>query len=119
MTAQIKGYNKNSLRATTQGEWFNVDYGFVRGKEVIKNGDGPVITSKEGYNYYVLVVDEYSRHLWVFLFANKSPPIDTIKTFLSTHGHKSGLRRIRTDQGGELDKSTAFRRTIIEAGYTF
>ena len=36
MTNQIKGYNKVPLRAIAQGERFNVDYGFVRGKEIFK-----------------------------------------------------------------------------------
>ena len=94
-----------------------MDYGFVRGKEVIKNEDGPLITSKEGYNCYLLVADEHSRHLWIFLFANKEPPVDTITNFLSTHGLKSGLRRVRTDQGGELAGSTAFKKCIANSGY--
>ena len=63
-------------------------------------------------------MDKYSRHLLVFLFANKSPPIDTITNFLATHGRKSGLRRIGTDQGGELAKSITFRRSVLAAGYT-
>jgi len=48
----------------------------------------------------------------------KNPPIKTIINFLSTHRRKSGLRRMRTDQGGELAKSTAFRRCILNTGYT-
>jgi len=54
----------------------------------------------------------------VFLFANKSPPIKTITIFLSTHNHKSGLRRMQTDQEGELAKSTAFCCYVLDAGYT-
>jgi len=54
----------------------------------------------------------------VFLFANKSPPIQTIKIFLSTHGLNNGLRRIRSNQGGGLAKSKDFRQCILDAGYT-
>ena len=88
MTNKIKGYNKDPLRSTTQGERFNVDYGFVRGKEFFKSEDGPLITSKDGYNCYLLIVDEHSHHLWVFLFSDKYPPIKTIANFLSTQGRK-------------------------------
>ena len=95
-----------------------MDYGFVRGNTTIKNETGPLITSKEGYNCYLLIADEYSRHLWIFLFADKKPPVATITSFLGTHGLKSGLRRIRTDQGGELSGSTAFRSCVNAAGYT-
>jgi len=63
-------------------------------------------------------VDQYPHHLWVFLFANKSPPIDTITNFLTIHGRKSGRRYIRTDQGGELAKSIAFLRSALAADYT-
>ena len=70
----IKGYNKDSQRADKPGGHFHVDYGFVRGKTAFKKEDGPLLTSKDGYNCYLLIVDEYSRHMWVFLFANKSPP---------------------------------------------
>ena len=95
-----------------------MDFGFVRGKHAVKTEDGPLVTSRDGYNCYLLIADEYSQHLWIFLFAGKSPPIDTIKQFLDTHGIKSGLRRIRTDQGGELAGSTTFRQCIQKAGYT-
>ena len=118
MTEKIRGYNKNPLRATSTGERFNMDYGFVRGSTTFKNETGPLITSKEGFNCYLLIVDEFSRHLWIFLFANKSPPVKTVTTFLDHFGNKCGLRRARTDQGGELAKSAAFRKCIDDAGYT-
>ena len=118
MTDMIKGYNKQPARATQRGGRFNMDYGFVRGKTTFKNEDGPLLTSKDGFNCYLLAVDEYSRHMWIFLFSNKSPPLSTIKSFLSTHGLKSGLRCVRTDQGGELAGSIAFRKCIALAGYT-
>ena len=47
--------------------WITV---FFRGAITIINEDGPLTTSKEGYNYYLLIADEFSRHLWIFLFAN-------------------------------------------------
>ena len=118
MTQKIKGFNKDPERATVPGGRFCMDYGFVRGNDITKPDDGPLITSKEGYNCYLLIADEYSRHLWIFLFANKKPPISAVTTFLNTHGTHTGLRRIRTDQGGELAKSSDFRACVQKAGYT-
>ena len=98
-TNMIKCYNKNPDRATKQGYRFNLDYGFVRGDTIFKNEDGALLTSKDGYNCYLLIVDKYSRYMWVFLFANKSPPIKTIKNILCTYGLTTGLRQIQSDQG--------------------
>ena len=44
--------------------------------------------------------------------------VETIRTFLNTHGVKHGLRRVRTDQDGELAKSSSFRTMIEMSGYT-
>ena len=117
MTKKTKGYNENPERALVPGGRFHMDYGFVRGETVTKAEDGPLLTSNEGYNCYLLIVDEYSRYMWVFLFASKSPPIETVKTFLATHGLKHGLRRVRTDLGGELARSAKFREMIQKSGY--
>ena len=59
MTKKIKGYATSTIRATQPGWRFNMDYGFVRGEVVIKKESVPLITSKEGYNYYLLTVDTY------------------------------------------------------------
>ena len=91
MTKQKKGYDTIPERATEAGGRFQMDFGFVRGKTVTRNKDGPLLTSNEGYNCYLLIADEYSRYLWAFLFASKAPPIDTVSLFLKTHGLKSGL----------------------------
>ena len=118
MTTKIKGYKKEPDRATQICRRFNMDYGFVRGNDTIKNEHGPLITSKNGYNCYLMIVDEYSRYMWLFLFSDKTPPIVTTKSFLNTHSLKDRLRHIRTDQGGELIKSTEFRQKNLNAGYT-
>jgi hypothetical protein len=44
--------------------------------------------------------------------------VNTITTFLSNHGCKDGLKHIRTDQGGELAGSAAFRKCVDDAKYT-
>ena len=117
MTEKIKGYATSPIRATQPGGRFIMDYGFVRGKVVIKKEDVPLITIKEDYNCYLLIVDKYSRHLWVLLFASNSPPADTTTTFVNIHGLRSGICYVRTDQRGELAKSAIFRKSISEVGY--
>ena len=49
-TAQIKGYNKDLTRATIPGQSFFTNYEFVCGKETTKQEDGPLLTSKDGFN---------------------------------------------------------------------
>ena len=66
MTDQIKGSNKHPDRANTPGGRFNMDYCVIRGAHTTKNEDGLLITSKEGYNCYLLIADEFSRHLLIF-----------------------------------------------------
>ena len=84
----------------------------------IKNQNGPFLTSKDGFNCYLLIVDEFFRHLCVFLFANKPPPIDIVTSFLKNRDVISGLRHVCTDQGGELAKSSELRRAIQTSWYT-
>ena len=94
-------------------EQFQMDFGFMsarEGKELIKSHDG--------YNCYLLIVDLFTRYLWIFLSKNKHPPLQTVKQFLRTYGLKQGVRIIRTDQGGELSKSTLFRNVLQAAGYS-
>jgi hypothetical protein len=66
-----------------------------------------VVYSYDGFTFYLLIVDEASRYVWVFLTNSKSPPLNIIDEFLKTHGLQDG-GFIRTDQGGELAGSQAF-----------
>ena len=98
---------KPTTPTTAFAEQFQMDFGFMSvrvGKELIKSHDG--------YNCYLLIVDLFTRYLWIFLSKNKHPPLKTIKQFLRTYGLKKGVRIIRTDQGGELSKSTLFRNVL-------
>ena len=118
MTNIIKAFNRNSIRATCQGGQFNTTFGFVRGEATVAIEKGTLVTSKDRYNCYLLITNEFSRHLLLFLFANRKPPVDTVTSFLNIHGIKTDLRRVQIDQGGELAMSSEFRRCIAEAGYT-
>ena len=100
------------------GQHFHMDFSFVLGsKYTIKQEDGPTATSKDGYNSYLLVIDRASRYTWIFLSNNKTPPIATarriLRKFKSDHLHKT----CRTDQDGELGRSTEFRTMRSEEGF--
>ena len=112
-----KSSNKNANNApviTAFGQRFQMDFGFMKGKL----GNNTNIRSHDGYNSYLLIVDYHTRYLWVFLTKNKSPPLKVVTQFLSTYGTKDGTRIIRTDQGGELARSQAFRAVLDTAGYS-
>ena len=104
---------------TTPGQHFHMDFGFVRGSQYsIKQENNPTITSKDGYNSYLIVVDRASRYTWIFLTKSKQPPVaiarKVLNKFKSSHPHKT----VRTDQGGELGRSTKFSEMVAEEGFT-
>jgi hypothetical protein len=56
--------------------------------------------------------------VWVFLTKTKQPPLNIFATFLQDHGHPTAQNRsIRSDRGGELWGSQAFREVVHKAGY--
>jgi hypothetical protein len=71
-----------------------------------------VVRSLDGFNSYLLIVDELSRYCWVFLCSSKEPPIDEVSAFLDIFGWDNG-GIIRCNQGGELAKSNAFVSTML------
>jgi len=61
------------------GTHFHMDMGFVRGSKYrTKDEDGQMVTSLDGYNSYLLIIDRATRYMWVFLSKYKTPKIDTI-----------------------------------------
>ena len=95
------------------GQRFQLDFGFMKAQ----HGDKTNIRSHEGFNSYLLIVDYYTRYIWVFLTKNKTPPLRIVTQFLNTYGNKNGVRIIKTDQGGELARSHAFKQVLDKAGY--
>ncbi len=60
-----------------------------------------VVYSWDGYYSYLLVVNEATQFIWVFLTKSKDPPLDIMDAFLKRFAHdRSGF--IHTDQGGKL-----------------
>jgi hypothetical protein len=82
-----------------------MNFGFMQATSLdcqrLNKGTNRVIASCDGYSLYLLVVDEASRCIWVFLTKSKEPPLDIIHTFLDRYGHELG-GLICTDQGGKL-----------------
>jgi hypothetical protein len=85
-----------------------MDFGFMRAStsQYVRPNkkDDRVVLSYDGFSSYLLVVDEASRYIWVFLTNTNEPPLDLIDTFLTRYRHAHG-GPIRTDQGGELARS--------------
>jgi hypothetical protein len=71
-----------------------------------------VVFSYDGFLPYLLIVDETSCFVWVFMTNSKSPPLDIIKEFLIQHGHDNG-GSVCTNQGGELAKSSVFQNMLL------
>jgi dUTP pyrophosphatase len=101
------------------GQMFHMDFGFMRGSTFSdKDEDGRIITSLDGMNSYLIIIDRKTRRTWVFLTKSKIPPLKTVTDFLSMNGSRTATRRIvRSDQGGELYKSTAFQEAIRDSKF--
>jgi deoxyuridine 5'-triphosphate nucleotidohydrolase len=100
------------------GQHFHMDFGFVRGSGFMeKDEDGRTLTSIDGYNSYLIIIDRATRYTWTFLTKSKEPPIEQaraiLKKFKTQHPHKT----VRTDQGKELGKSEKFKTMIQEENF--
>ncbi|KAL9185818.1 hypothetical protein ACHAXT_003595 [Thalassiosira profunda] len=94
------------------GQRYYMDYGFMRASSSDftspkDDDDGRIVESFDGFSSYLLIVDEHSRYIWVFLCQSKEPPIAECSAFLKTFGLPAG-GTIRCDQGGELARSKEF-----------
>ena len=121
--AKIHKSNRNksiTTKTTSRGERFHMDFGFVRGEEYKKQNKTTkkFITSIDGFNSYLIVVDAHTRFTWIYLTSCKEPPIDIVRNFLDDNGLSKGPRYIRTDQGGELYASKRFHQLVSGKGYT-
>jgi hypothetical protein len=96
---------------------FYMDFGFMRaltsGYSCRNKSKDCVVVSYDSYTSYLLIVDEASWYIWVFLTHSKSPPLDIFFEFLCQHGHEDG-GCIQMDQGGELAHSAAFQDMILQ-----
>ncbi len=104
-------------KAPDVGVRFYIDFGFMRASNT--NFTRPnlqsdrVVLSYDGYNSYLLIVDNKLAMTWVFLTRSKEPPLTIVRLFLRTFGRPDG-GFIRCDQGGELGRSPAFVKMCAE-----
>ena len=118
---QKQAAQRSAERTTEIKRRFYMDFGFMRASTssygLRNKADDRVVQSHDSFSSYLLVVDEASRYAWVFLTDGKDPPNSIIQEFLTRFGHPDG-GSIRTDQGGELARSTSFPDTIKEFHYS-
>jgi len=108
-----------SLEDGDPGQHFHVDFGFMKGSGYCKKDEeGRTITSIDGFRSYFLIIDRKTRYVWVFLTKTKTPPLKIFGQFLKDHGHPTAQNRtVRSDRGGELWGSQAFRDVVQQAGF--
>jgi len=91
---------------------FYMDFGFMRASTSNNSKpnkkDDRVVLSYDGFSSYLLIIDEASCYVWVFLTNTKEPPLELIDTFVTRFGHDLG-GSIRTDQCGELTRSLGWK----------
>jgi hypothetical protein len=103
--------NKSAVKSWRPGQHYFVDFGFLHSSTSEYSHPNPatdqIVTSADGFNCYLLVVDGFSCYAWVFLCSSKEPPIDKMLAFLRVFGlAKGGV--LHWDQGGELAKREHF-----------
>lgn len=109
---------RSAERTTECKRRFYMDFGFMRASTANfskpNTNQDRVILSYDGFSSYLLIVDEATRYVWVFLTHNKEPPLDIIDTFLQRFGHERG-GSIRTDLGGELARSFQLSDMVLRS----
>jgi hypothetical protein len=112
---------KHPSRATHKQQRFYMDFGFLRASNIDysrpDHSKDQVIESFDGYNSYLLIVDEHTKFIWVFLFTSKEPPLEMVHLHLDIFGSSFG-GSIRCDQGGELARSHDFITQMVKRHYT-
>ena len=67
MRGKVKAAPKRKtthVTTTARGQMFHMDFGFVRGSSFQStNEKGKIVTSRDGYNSYLIIVDSYTATL--------------------------------------------------------
>jgi hypothetical protein len=108
---------QGSAKRTTDAEKrYYMDFGFMHSScldySCPDNRTDHVIQSWDGYSSYLLIIDEASCYIWIFLTNSKNPSLNIIDQFLQKFGHKDG-GSIQTDQGVELAGSLALADMVF------
>jgi hypothetical protein len=114
---------RTAVRTGNTSRRYYMDFGFMRASSSDYRKPNPktdqVVQSWDRYLSYLLIVDEVSRFMWVFLTKSKEPPLDIVGSFLKKFGHDDG-GSIRSDQGSELAKLPALADMVLrEHNYVF
>jgi hypothetical protein len=113
---QKQAAQRSSECTTESRRRFYINYGFMRA--LLSNYSHPdktkdrVVLSYDGFLSYLLIVDEATRYIWCFLAKTKEPPTNLLDAFFTRFGHKLG-GSVRTDQGGELARSSALGDLLL------
>ena len=98
---------RTAVRTGDAGRRYYMDFGFMRASSLDYRKPNPktdrVVQSWDEYSSFLLIVDEASRFMWVFLTKSKKPPLDIVGSFLKKFGHDDG-GSIHADQGGVLEQ---------------
>ena len=97
---------QRSAKCTTEAkQCYYMDFGFMRASTSDfsrpDKKSNRVVTSYDGFSSYLLIVDEASCLIWVFLTKSKAFLLNILDTFFARFGHEHG-NSVRMDQGGEL-----------------
>ena len=79
---------------------------------------GPISPPTLGGNrYFLLIIDDFSRLIWVAMIQHKSDALEAFKKFKALAETEKGgkLKAVRTDRGGEFT-STEFSNFCISNG---
>ena len=103
---QKQAAQRSAERTTEAKRRYYMDFGFMRAStsDFSRQSDR-VVNSYDGFSLYLLIVDEATHFIWVFLMKSKAPPLDILDSFFARFGHEHG-GSVRTDQGGELARSS-------------
>ena len=67
-----------------------MDFGFVKYKNSDTNGK--LLRSRQGFGSYHLIVDEYTRYIWIFPKKTKEPPVEVVDQFMINYKLKDGMQ---------------------------
>jgi hypothetical protein len=104
------------------GQHIHIDFGFVRGSDwSMKDTDGKLVTSIDGYRSYCLLIDRSTRYIWIILTKRKTPPVVEVRHLLSQLQSKvqSSYKTVTTDLGGELARSKEFQNMLLEPAINY
>eukprot|EP00804_Cyclotella_cryptica_P023232 CCRYP_000412-RA/>CCRYP_000412-RA protein AED:0.42 eAED:0.52 QI:0/0/0/1/0/0/2/0/186 len=112
---------KHPSRATTKQQSFYMDFGFLQTSNFDythpDNTKARIIQSFDGYNLYLLIIDEVTWFSWELLCKSKEPPMGLVHLHLDIFWSKPGSS-IRCNQGGALAHCNDFVSQMAHCKYS-